>query len=231
MKAKTILFIFLTVSAISGTAQNDYVLRNLADFMSSKKIIRGEFNNELTESDISGSAYLNKEFINGTIYTVQKEKFANVPLRYNVYSDEMEFKNQNEEILAIAVPEIIKKIDIGDITFRYIPYLAGQNVKNGYFELITDGKASLYIRHEIIFKDAEKAGAYKDPSPPSFIKNPNEYYIQVGENAATLVKNKKSLPEIFPDNQDKIETFIKKNKTKTNELESIAELVNYYNSL
>ena len=231
MKTKIILFLLLIVYAISGTAQSDYISMKLSDFMSSKKIISGETIEELDESEINGSAYLNKEFINGTIYTAQKEKFTDVPLRFNVYSDDMEFKNQNNEIMAIAAPENIEKIEIGELSFKYIPYMAGQKIKNGFFELVTDGNASLYIRHEIIFKEAEKAGAYKEASPPSFINNPNEYYIQIGKNAATLVKNKKSLQEMFPDNKDKVETFIKKNNIKTNEAESIAELVNYYNSL
>jgi len=201
------------------------------DFVNGKKVISGEFNKELTESEIEGSAYLNKEFINGTIYTVQKEKYVNIPLRYNVYNDDMEFKNQNDEIQAIAAPGSIDKIEIGELSFKYIPYMVGQKIKNGYFELITDGNAALYIRYEVTFKEGEKAGAYKEASPPSFIKTPNEYYIQIGGNAATLVGNKKSLLEIFPDNKDNVETFIKKNNIKTNDSESLAKLVNYYNSL
>jgi len=35
----------------------------------------------------------------------------------------------------------------------------------------------------------------------------------------------------FPDNLDKIESFISKNKTKTNKADGLKEVVKYYNSL
>lgn len=232
MKTKIIFFLFLTVTVITSHAQQiEYKVRELNSFIQTQKIVSGDWKNELSETEIEGSAYLNEEFTNGTVYTKQNSKYVDVPLRYNAYNDEMEFKNYNDEILAIAAPESIEKIEMGELTFIYIPYRSGNKTLNGYFESVISGNVSLYIRHEIVFIEAQKAGAYKDPKPPKFIKNPTEYYIQIGTEGANLVKSKKNILKILTDHKDEINAFIKKNNTKTNNIDSLAELVKYYNTL
>ncbi len=231
MKTKIMVFILVTVTSVVAHAQNDYSIRQAIDFFNINKAASGEWKNVLTQSDIQGSPYLEDEFINGDIYTVQKEKYVDVPMRYNVYNDQVEFKIENGEIKALATPEVLEKIKIGKHNLCYIPYLAAKKMKRGYFDQVTNGKASLYIRHRVIFKEAEKPGAYKDAVPARFIKDSDDYYIRIGKEAAEIVGNKKDLIEIFPDQKDKIETYIKKHKIRTSKVESLAEVVKYYNSL
>jgi hypothetical protein len=49
-------------------------------------------------------------------------------------------------------------------------------------------------------------------------KLPDGYRVvlRIGAEQAVLINNKKDLIEAFPDKQDKIESFISKNKIKTN---------------
>jgi len=231
MKTKVILFLLFAASSISGTAQTEYQLRKLMDFVNGKKVISGELHKELSESDIEGSAYLNAEFTNGALYTLQKEKYVDVPLRYNLYNDEMEFKNSQNEILAIADPGNIERIEIGNAVFYYMPYLLGKKTINGYFELIISGNVSLYTKHKVSFLAAEVAGAYKDAKPPRFERSADEYFIKNRNNPASIISNKKDLLDILSDHNTEIESFVKKNKTKVNDLDDLIGVVKYYNSL
>jgi len=231
MKTKIILLPLLMSFSILSQAQSEHKLSELLDFVRTKKVITGDWKNNLAEGEIEGSPYLNETFAEGTVYTIQNDKYTGIPLRYNAYNDEIEFRNEKDEILALYPPESIDKVEIGNLKMEYIPYIFAKNTRNGYFELIAKGNASLFVKHEIVFKDAEEPGAYKEAAPARFVKNPDAYYIQINNEPAEVVSNKKSLLEILSDQYDEIDTFFKKNKIKTNNIDDLTKLVKYYNTL
>ena len=79
----------------------------------------------IEEKDIEGSPYLNKEFVEGTIYTNQKNQYNNIPIRYNIYTDELEYRTPDNQILTLATPQIVEKADFGDYSISNIFYLRG----------------------------------------------------------------------------------------------------------
>ncbi|WP_372648637.1 hypothetical protein [Draconibacterium sp.] len=231
MKKYVSLFIILLFSSAGLYAQSIYDLRNAIDFFEMNKISKGEHRNRLTESDIEGSPYLNDEFTAGTIYTYQKIQYNDIPLRYNIFNDEMEFQTPDEQILAIAAPEIVEKAVVGENTFSNIPYKLGNKVKRGYFILLTEGKLSLYARPEVLYQKPKEAAAYAEPEPAKFIKRPDTYYLRLNQEAAVKIESKKDLENFFTDHQSQMESFIKKNKIKPGKEDKMTELVEYYNSL
>ncbi len=208
-----------------------YETRQALQLYNENKFISKSDKSTLTEIDIEGSPYLNDEFVNGSIYTVQKVQFEEVPLRYNIFNDELEFKTPTDEVLALATPDIVEKVVMGDTILVFLSYDESNKTKNGYFVLLEEGKASLFVKPGVIYKKATPPAAYKDPEPAKFQKISDEYYLGFDSGSAIPVNNKKSLIAAFPDNQDKIEKYISKNKIKTNKPESLTELVKYYNSL
>lgn len=224
------VILFLTTISFSFS-QDVYQIHEAMDFFRTNQLHNGELKNILTENDIQGSPYLNEEFLNGTIFTTSKLQFVDVLLRYNVYNDEIEFKTPEGETQALATPEIVETIEFGDYKMVYIPFSNVKKIRYGFFKVELEGNASLYLRSEVIFKKAEKPAAYKEAEPAKFINKPNSYYIRVGLEQAKKVGNKKELLDIFPDHQNELTTFIKKNKIKTNKPERLKELVRYYNSL
>jgi len=224
------LFFFLSAIGFSF-AQDVYQVREALDFFRTNKLQRGERNNILSENEIQGSPYLKDEFITGTIFTTSKTQYVNISLRYNIYNDQLEFKNPEGVILAVATPEIVEKVDFGDFTMVYVPYSNVKKIRRGFFKVLEEGDASLYSRSEIIFKEATKPAAYKEAEQAKFVNKPDSYYIRVGLEQAMKVGNKKDVIEIFPKHQDEVSSFIKKNKIKTNKTESLKKLVQYYNSL
>ncbi len=233
MKSCILILIFASSFAICLNAQLPlgYSLRTNIDLFNSNQSASGKLNRVLTEADINGSPYLNDEFVEGSVYTVQKIQYVEVPLRYNIYNDNLEFKTPNGEIQALATPEIVERAVLGETQMTYLPYLQANKIKKGFFIILEEGKISLYAKPEITYKPATEPAAYKEPEPPKFVKNEDKYYLRVGTGEAQLISNKKDFIAAFPNNQDKITNYISKNKIKTNKPESLTEVVRYYNSL
>lgn len=222
-----LLFLFLTTQI---NAQ--YETRQAIDFFNSTKMARGDLKTLLTENDIEGSPYLNDDFIKGTIYTTSQTKFVDVPLRYNIYNEQIEFKSGDGSIQALAPPEIVEKIELGSYILVYVPFKMSRSIRRGFFRVIEPGdKAVLLARSQVLFEDAKKPAAYQDVEPPKFIRKTDDYYIRIGKEPAMLISRKVDLEEAFQDHQKEVRSFIKKNKVKPNKPERMAELVQYYNSL
>jgi len=226
-----LFFVFALVNSSFAQYQLNYEIRETVDFYKTNKFVTGEENSMLTEKDIKGSPYLNDDFIKGTIYSIQRMQYKDIPLRYNIYNDDLEFKTPSDEVQALATPEIVEKAVFGEYQLVFSPYSLASKIKKGFFICLEEGKASLFEKPGVTFKESTEPAAYKDAEPPKFVRKADEYYIRIGTSPAQSVNNKKELIAAFPDNQDKIESFIDKNKIKTNKSESLKEVVKYYNSL
>jgi hypothetical protein len=191
----------------------------------------GDWSKTLAESDIEGSPYLNDDFVDGIIFTTSKFQYEKVPLRYNIYNDNLEFKTPDDQVMAIAAPEIVEKVYLGDEVMIYSPYSNAKRIRRGFFKIMEEGKASLYARQIVQYSDPVEPGAYKEAEPAKFTRKPDAYYIRIGIEQAQLVSNKKELLAAFPDHSEKIAAFVKKNKVKPTKPEKLLDLVKYYNSL
>ncbi|KAF0237048.1 MAG: hypothetical protein FD181_2249 [Prolixibacteraceae bacterium] len=227
----TFLFTVCLIGFSRAQLPLSYDIREKMDFYLANKFIEREFKGVLSEGEIDGSPYLNREFENGSIYTVQRQQYNEIPLRYNIYNDNLEFKTPDNQIMDLAAPEIVEKAVLGNNVLTYAPYLMANKTKTGFFLILEAGKASLFAKPEVVFQKATEPAAYKDAVPAKFVKNPDEYYIRIGSEQAVIISSKKDLIAAFPDNRDKIESFISRNKIKTNKPEGLKEVVKYYNTL
>ncbi len=222
--------LFTVSAAVAQIFGADYDLRRAGEWFDYIKKHSGTMSEIMTHEIIDGSPYLNDEFIDGTVFTTFKTKFTDIPLRYNIYSDQIEFES-DKGVLVLASPETVEVIEFNEKQFEYVPYSIANRIKRGFFIVEERGNATLYIKPRVTFQEAKKPAAYQDAVPAQFIKRPDEFYIRAGENPAMLISTKKDLENVFPDYQKEVSEFMKKNKTKPKDLESLKELVNYYNSL
>jgi len=228
---KKLIVALLLFSGLTTFAQNDYELSQAMDFYRTNKLMKGEVNNSLTEDDIEGSPYLNKDFIDGSVYTTSKIQYNDIPLRYNIYNDEMQFKSPEGNVAAIAAPEVIEKVTFGDYTMVYVPFTNAKKIRRGFFILLVDGNAKLYGRPNVEYRPPVPPAAYKEPEPAKFMEQPETYYIRLGLEAAQKIEKKKDLEAIFPDHKKEVANFIKKNKINHRKEDKLKELVEYYNTL
>ncbi len=224
MKKATYLLIFCSLLSLNQLfAQSN---RSLQEFYTDYYMERVKsISKPLTYNNIDGSPYLKEEFQEGTIFMKDQKKYT-VPLRFNLYASNFEFK-VDDKIITIDNPNNIAKIEFDNSSYIYYQL----KKRNSFVELIAPGKNSLICKKIVVLKEAVPAGAYKEPKPASFSRKDDLYYIVNEKNEQFLVKSKKSLKNIFTDRQEEIAKFIKKEKISHRKKADLKKLVEYYNTL
>src|SRR6185295_17269569 len=82
-----------------------------------------------TTAKIDGSPYLDEAYVEGQIFYADKS--MKVPLRYNIYQDVMEYK-QNGRPLLLDPTTTIKKVTFGTQTFVVQKFEFKGKTKYGY---------------------------------------------------------------------------------------------------
>jgi len=178
--------------------------------------------------DISGSPYLNDEFIPGEIYFDGKYKVEKVPLRLNLYNGDLEFKEKNV-IMAMADPNRVDKVVIGDYT---LVYLKDEKAKvSGFVRMWNSNKPSIVTKMETDFLKKEPAKPYVEPKPDRFERALDKHYLLKGDNEIEKITSVKKLIQALGDHEKELSEFAKEQKISAGNVEELVKLVNYYHSL
>jgi len=176
--------------------------------------------------DIEGSPYLNPDFNDGVFYVSDTLK-VKVPIRYNLYSDEMEYKLKNVNYV-VGNHKALTKITIGKSVYLYMPFMQ----KGNYFEMIEQGKCMLVQKKTVRLKPAEEPRAIlTTPIPATFERKTDVNYIVNSQLQYFKIDNMKSVITALQDQKIKIEAYVKQEKIKNVKLENLIKIVKYYNSL
>jgi hypothetical protein len=215
---------------ISNVIQAQSTNMSLTDFYKEfKNYYWGRMFDE--KSDIQGSPYESNEFVPGDIITISKLRYTDIPLRFNIYNNQVEFKNPDGNILSIGFPEKIDSVLIGKELYIYYPIKTLPKMQYSYLKVLTHNSPNLLQKLNVTLKEAEPAGAYKEAVPAKFERRPDDFYLVTFPGEAKKISNKKELLENLSGKSSEIEEFIKKNKTKLNKAEDLVQLMEYYYSL
>jgi hypothetical protein len=187
-------------------------------------------NGTTVNTPIKGTPYLQEAYAEGVFEYA--DNTMKVPTRYNVFKDLMEYQ-QGGRTLVLDASAKIKKVQLGDETFVVEKFADDGKTKYGYFALLDSGKVTLYARKAVRYLAPLKGRALDGGDQPAeFRKLPDNFYFKVG-STGTLeeVKNIKSMIAAFPDKQDELTAFAKKEKISPRDGEELLQLVKYYNSL
>ena len=183
--------------------------------------------------NMDGSPYANDNFILGNIYENDKLVKKNILLRYNIFSDEIEIKDQtnsDDYTALIKNPDLIIKI-LNEV-YLFVP-LNGSEEKGNYFNVLSTGDTfDLYKKTTITFKPSQKGRTtYEDDRPAKFISS-NTFYLVTKDNVFyELPKSKSKFYKVFKTKEKEIKNFAKKAKIKINKEDDIKRLVKYYHSI
>ncbi|PKP35819.1 MAG: hypothetical protein CVU00_00645 [Bacteroidetes bacterium HGW-Bacteroidetes-17] len=218
----SISFILIAVTTYGQRVMMEH--RSFDDFLTNqeKSLLQRSI---LKVSDIEGSPYLDKTFVKGSVITRDSLQYQNVPLRYNIYNDEFEFKVNEEKYLVISEPSSILKISIEDAAFIYLK----KDNKYGYYQLLNDDKIKLLLRYNVKFRQANVSNGINQARPPKFNRGSDTYYIQIGYNEPQQIKNKKDIDLIFGSKDNTIKELIKKERIdirKESDLLKFVKLLN-----
>jgi len=229
--AFSLLFSFSLKAQYGVNFSHNYQVVEAMDYFRMEQMTDGSYTKPIALETIEGSPYLSDDFTTGTIYTTSSYKVVDIPLRYNVYNDDLEFKTTNNEILAIAKPETIVLADFGTYQMSYRNYIAGSKDKSGYFVVVEEGKATLLTKPQIFFQKEEPGDGIKPAKPAKFVPQDDLIFISLDKQPAVRIKNKKDVYEVLKDQTKELEAYVKQNSLKINKANDLQLLVKYYNSL
>ena len=218
---RCLLFLFSLFTVVILHAQEDWTLSDL-----DRRVKQANFSE--IEATIEGSRYYSDEFEEGSVLLSDSSFYSPVQLRYDAYADEIETL-QHEQLVIIPSKEGMLYSVIGQDTIVAAQYVSGGHQHWGNFFLLERGNLSLYVKHSKAYKKAELPIAFQDAKPAEYVKVSDEYYWGIKGEVLEKVSNKKKTG-IFLDN-DKVMSFLKKEKLSLKKAEDLIRLVNYSNSI
>jgi hypothetical protein len=186
----------------------------------------GRFNLKL--NDISGTPYLDNEYVLGTVSTNDGVKYKDIPLRYNCFNDVLEIK-KDDQPYDLLPKEKAARAEFGGQIFCYLPY--GNDASKAYFQVLIDGKARLCARYRVNFYEKEEAKGFADAKPARFDDLLETYWVSLGQAPLKLVLKKNQLLDVLSDKKNEVEAFLTKEKLSLKKPDDLKKVITYYNSL
>jgi hypothetical protein len=230
MKRFIFCFSLWMATAVNLNAQT--LLNGLMDEFRTKKLQDGTWTRyNLKLSDIQGTPFLDPEFMPGRIVASDGSIFTDIPLRYNGFSDDLEFQ-KGTDTYNIDPKTRIRRAEFGGKVFACLPFDDLGKPNNGFFEILTEGdNAILLIKYTVKFLEKEQVKAFADPKPARFEEIQKTYFISIDSGIAQQITTKKKLLEIFGPKKDEMETFISKNKLSIRGDDALTKIITHFNSL
>jgi len=175
--------------------------------------------NSYSDSKIKGSEYFDEKFKPAYVKYFGKDLIQNIFLRYNAYSDEIEFTNNPKTLSSdkILMKNINISCQIEGEKYIYTDYIDENDYrKKGYLiELFSGKKYVLYEKKLKIFMEGSNAKTSLERSfPPRFVEK-HKYFISKNNTTKIEVKlNKKSIIDFLGVEEELIRKIIQQRKLK-----------------
>lgn len=219
---KRIIFTMAIVCCTTGFVFSQNTLQNFALELQSLKA--REAKREIAYASILGDPYYSNEFTQSTVFLINGDSSI-VPLRYDLYIDEMEFKQNNKTLW-------LNKKEVASIIYgseKLISCDMKEKDKFLYFSVITEGDYTLLRRQNVNLLSAEKLKGFSDAKPIRFESVPIEYFVKINDLLPTIILTKKDLKKLVADNAPARE-FFKKEKIKPGKKDDLVKLVEFLNA-
>lgn len=175
------------------------------------------------ESTMQGSPFLDEQesFSPGAV-DYDGEQFHNVPLKYDIYSDQLIAQFGD----AAPIQLVKDKIKSFDLMHRHFIQITNGKVKNGFYHEIYGGKSQVINKLE---KQTEVNKSIRIFVP---VHDYQEYYI-VKNGSYIPVNSLSDVLDVFADKKKELRDFIKNDNIQFNKLKeySMAQIAQYYDRL
>lgn len=222
----TILALFISLGAFgqsistgSGNTYNTlFMTPGTPSFVEKNKENLKEF------KKISHKMYLSNNYLTSKIDKME----GTVPMKYNIYKDEMEF-SKNGQILFLNKQEG-RKVFFTDLNKTYT--ILNYNGKLRYFVVHNDGKNKFLSREIIKYIEAKPAqSSYVSSKPANFKRKDDVFYLISNNSIVEISTKKKNFYPLFGSNSAKIKKFVKSNKLNIKKTEDLKKIVMYSNTI
>jgi hypothetical protein len=222
------VFIALTVSSQSNAGQQGIFSIDVANIpyqtglvnvprFSEAKLVRSidgmtTVHYEERSTYTVGNPYLFENFLPGEMELREGTVLKNLPVRYNIARDIMEFIYVTDT-LDIIDPQSVTRIEFAEKEFIYSVGMSGEDMVDGnYFEVLYNSdNLKLLLQHKAKLERDEYLNNYAGGfgSGDLYYEKDEQYFIQIPGTSALPVKTKKDIIKLFPEYRKEISAFWK----------------------
>jgi len=212
-----------------------------------RQIVEATAGEDLTQVVSTQFQYVFPEFTGGDVFYAGMPKVSGI-LNYNTLLGEMQFLDQNGQVLSLANVKDVTMVNIGNR--RFFPFKGNEFTE----ELMSTGKVQLRVKRSGNAAQHSKKGAYGTTSATSSItsyssisSDSRQYNLTVAENVLVtlnnfyylvelnnkhiLIKNITAFTKMFPTHRAEIEAFAKENNIRLNNGDDLKALLEFCGKL
>lgn len=178
---------------------------------------------------VDGSPTLTLNFVKGRII-MNKDKVMKVDaMNYDVYNDEIFVYKSGKEL--VVAQNMVNSFEM-DVNGTTLVFNKHKNIEGevGYYQVLLEGKFSLFIKHKKVFRKADYQGAYSANRTKDEFTDEQKFYWSKGNSNLAILKNKKSILSELGDQSNTVESFIKENKLKMDSQNDLIKLFDHLNA-
>ncbi len=237
-KVLSIILILVAVSLLTNAQEiegNDAQqnLDKLGSFTGDNGVVR-IFDNRY--EGIVGSPFYNDNWLEGTIVLESNRTIGPVKLKYNMFEEELIMQQPKTGSIYVDKEKVLSFSllnEIGETFFFNKYHRPDQPEKSRYFRALHKGKMILWEHTKVVFEKANFQGGYSiDKKYDEFKQYPELYYTSGSMSFPDKLKTSTSaVVKIFPDHQNQVSEYIKRNMLDLRKTENIIRVFQYYDQL
>ncbi len=182
-----------------------------------------------TFDEFDGSIYMKGRYKESSVID-EKSGTYDTKLKYNIYTDALEFSQGSKLFNIVKVPTTHARID-GDY-FYYCDFKSQRGLKrDGYYVLVelTD-KYRIYKKFTLKIKEPTH-NSLTQAEDPGLLRMITTYYLEESGVIMELPMNKKDMLAAFSDKGNELKEYLKTEKIRLKKEEDLIRLVARYNAL
>ncbi|MGV3696484.1 hypothetical protein [Flavobacterium sp.] len=222
---KNLLVITITLLSLAAHAQIDNAAFRMQNVLEDKARNKSKYYSPATTQ---GSPYLNKLFTPAIVSGAGQTEM----LRYEAYSDDMEFVTATRDTLALIKGEPFTSITfkLTNTKYNLVEYTRKNEKINGYLISVAEKNNFTLYKKQVVnfYKEKFANSGYENDTPARFERGADVYFIK--DNDKEIVEfpsSKKALLKLYPAKKTEIEAFLKENKTDFDKEADLIKLLGF----
>ncbi|WP_147406095.1 hypothetical protein [Aquimarina sp. BL5] len=183
-----------------------------------------------TFDEYDGSIFKHLRYKDASVIDEKSGTF-DTKLRYNAYSDALQYKKGSKLFELVKSPTSHARID-GDY-YYYCNFKTQRGLKRpGYYVLVElTERYRIYKKYSVKITEPNKKGSASGTSTPGKVQIQTAYFLEERGVIMELPMNKKKILAALSDKEEELKVYMKKEKIKVRKEEDLIRLVSRYNAL
>lgn len=188
--------------------------------------VTGKQLKQTPNKEVTGSPYfLSDSFVKSKIVTLSNKKLDINALRYNLYTQDVEYKDQ---VATYAVQDSLQSFTMPDSAGKTLEFVRKKvNNEDGFYQVVVSGKVELLKRYTA---KSETTTDWYTKKEIKAMKHHITYFSNKDGKIEKLSVSSKGLLTLFGDKAAVVKTYIKEQSPDLKTEEGLADVFKIYNA-